>query len=158
MNRLLASLLLCGLMCAPVELLRTRATLAGVCECARARARVPGAWLSGMPVVGGAAVGFRAERDGWLALPTRGQKNIRRRPGRAALQPRQAGARREEVSAFRRPSRTGQEGLAAAVGRSGGQSPKGRPGVRSPGRVVEAPRKSWGEGPRGVGVWVSPRA
>lgn len=42
---------------------------------------------------------------GWRALPTRGQKNIRRRLGWAALQQLRAGARGEEVSAFRPPSR-----------------------------------------------------
>ena len=95
---------------------------------------------------------------GWRALPTREQKNIRRRPGRAALQPSRAGARRgsESIPTPRppgpppvshsppTPARRGRIGGAAAARSLGGSSPEGK-------RGGENAREMEGQGPEGSG-------
>lgn len=71
------------------------------------------------------------------------RENIRRRPGRAALQRRRAGARGEEVSAFRPPGRrpSGESPPTPAARRRIGGT--GRGGEI---RVAGAPEGGWGRG------------
>lgn len=70
-----------------------------------------------MPLVGGAVVGARAEWGRLARTACAGTENIRRRPGRAVRQQCRAGARGEEVSAFRPPGRrpSGESPLTPAV-------------------------------------------
>lgn len=87
--------------------------------------------------------GARPGGGGWRALPAPGdRKNIRRRPGRAALQRRRAGARGEEVSAFRPPGRqpSGESPPTPAARRIGGSGHGGEIWVAG------APEGGWAGG------------
>lgn len=100
---------------------------------------IPGALAVGNASYGGARPGG----GGWRALPAPGdRKNIRRRPGRAALQRRRAGARGEEVSAFRPPGRqpSGESPPTPAARRIGGRGHSGEIWVAG------APEVGWAEG------------
>lgn len=124
-----------------------------VCVCAR------GARAGGM-AVGDASSGGRGgwlsgREDGWPALPTRGQKTSAGGPaGRRSNRGRRCAP--GGSGALSGPAGQDRRDWQRPWGRFGGQSPKERPGVRSPGRVVEAPRKSWGEGPEGSGSGFRP--
>lgn len=150
LSRFLASLLVCGLMCASVELLRTRATLVGVCVCARACA-----W--GM-AVGDASCGGRggwlSGREGRLARAAYAgteKHPPEARPGGAPTAPGRCAPGGSERIPTPQPDRTG--GTGSGRGEIWGPEPQGAAGSEEPEEGRGCGERELGGGPpRGRGL------